>query len=127
VCESGGDSETVYLVHGSVLSLLFVEPNKLDRPGKPDEPAPRHAPQKGFRLVTCEIQNVPVSPLPISCPWHLSDLVSTETVRKKSEMAFLIIETNRWRPRDFSEIEGPYLGERVSQLGAIRLQISLGR
>jgi hypothetical protein len=33
---------------GSVLSLSFVEPNKRDRPKKPDEPAPRHAPGNGF-------------------------------------------------------------------------------
>ena len=30
-------------VGGSVLSLSFVEPNKRDRPKKPDEPDPRHA------------------------------------------------------------------------------------
>jgi len=45
-----GDSEAVYLVRGSVLSLSFVEPNKRVRPEKPDkqdrpdEPAPRQAP-----------------------------------------------------------------------------------
>jgi hypothetical protein len=35
----------VYLVRGSVLSLSFVEPHKRERPKKPDEPAPRHAPR----------------------------------------------------------------------------------
>jgi len=42
------DSKAVYLVRGSVVSLSFVEPNKRDRPRKPDEPAPRHAPGNGF-------------------------------------------------------------------------------
>jgi hypothetical protein len=42
--EVRGDSEAVYLVRGSVLSLSFVEPNRRDRPKKPDAPAPRHAP-----------------------------------------------------------------------------------
>ena len=46
-CEGEGDSEAVYLVGGSVLSLWFVEPNKRDRPKKPDGPAPRHAPRNG--------------------------------------------------------------------------------
>ena len=41
-----GDSEAVYLVHGSVLSLSFVEPNKPDRPDRPD---PRHAPRSCSR------------------------------------------------------------------------------
>ena len=40
-----GDSEAVYLVRGSVLSLSFVEPNIRDRPKKPDGPDPRHAPR----------------------------------------------------------------------------------
>ncbi len=39
-----GDSEAVYLVRESVLSLSFVEPNTRDRP---DEPDPRHALQNG--------------------------------------------------------------------------------
>ena len=43
--EGRGDSEAVYLVRGAVLSLCFVEPNTRDSPKKPDEPAPRHAPQ----------------------------------------------------------------------------------
>src|SRR5437899_12978603 len=39
-CVRGGesDSESVYLVRGSVLSLWFVEPNKRDRPTRPDGP-----------------------------------------------------------------------------------------
>jgi len=47
-----GDSRTVYLVCGSVLSLSFVEPNR---------PDPRHVPQTGFGTGSFpEIQNVPV-------------------------------------------------------------------
>jgi hypothetical protein len=42
-----GDSEAVYRMRESVLSLSFVEPNKRDRPKKPDEPDPRHALQNG--------------------------------------------------------------------------------
>ena len=38
-----GDSEAIYLMRGSVLSLSFVEPHKQDRPEKPEEPAPRHS------------------------------------------------------------------------------------
>jgi len=33
-----GDSEAVYLVRKSVLSLSFVEPHKRDKPNKPDRP-----------------------------------------------------------------------------------------
>lgn len=42
-----GDSEAVYLVRGAVLSLSFVELHTRDRPKKPDEPVPRHAPRNG--------------------------------------------------------------------------------
>ena len=45
-----GDSEAVYLMRGSVLSLVFIEPNKperLDEPDRPNRPAPRHAPRSG--------------------------------------------------------------------------------
>ncbi len=45
VCEVRGDSETVYLVRGSVPSLSFVKPNKPEKPDRRDEPAPRHAPR----------------------------------------------------------------------------------
>ena len=38
---------TFYLVRGAVLALWFVEPNKRDRPTRPDEPDPRHAPRNG--------------------------------------------------------------------------------
>ena len=48
--EVRGDSEAVYLVRGSVLSLSFVEPHTRDRPKTPDEPAPRDAPRNGFSL-----------------------------------------------------------------------------
>jgi hypothetical protein len=47
-CEGRGDSETGYLVRGSVLSLSFVEPNKPNKPDRPDKPAPCHAPRNGF-------------------------------------------------------------------------------
>ena len=40
------DSRAVYLVRGSVLSFLFVKPNKRDRPDRPDKPDPRHAPSQ---------------------------------------------------------------------------------
>ena len=43
LCEGRGDSEVVYLVRESVLSLSFVEPHTRDRLKKPDEPASRHA------------------------------------------------------------------------------------
>ena len=54
-----GDSEGVYLVRGSVLSLLFVEPNTRDRLKKPDGPDPRYAPgnvglQDIARILTLE-------------------------------------------------------------------------
>ena len=48
---SNGDSRTVYLVRGSVLSLSFVEPNKRNSPKKPDEPDPRPAPRYGFGYI----------------------------------------------------------------------------
>jgi hypothetical protein len=38
-------------VRGSVLSLSFVDPNKRDRPKKPDGPDPRHAPQNSECLL----------------------------------------------------------------------------
>jgi len=44
-CVRRGRFMAVYLARGSVLSLSFVEPNKRERPKKPDEPAPRHAPR----------------------------------------------------------------------------------
>ena len=40
------DSRAVYLVRGSILSFLFVKPNKRDRPDRPDKPDPRHAPSQ---------------------------------------------------------------------------------
>jgi len=43
--EGRGDSEAVYLVRGAGWSFSFVEPHTRDRPKKPDEPAPRHAPR----------------------------------------------------------------------------------
>jgi hypothetical protein len=43
------NSGLVYLMRRSVLSLSFVEPNKRDRPMRPDEPDPRHAPGNGRR------------------------------------------------------------------------------
>jgi hypothetical protein len=45
-----GMDQGVYLVRGSVLSLWFVKPNKRDRPKKPAEPDPRHAPREGSRF-----------------------------------------------------------------------------
>jgi len=38
---------TVYLVRGAGWSPWFVEPHTRDRPKKPDEPDPRHAPRSG--------------------------------------------------------------------------------
>jgi len=38
---------TVYLVRGAGWSPWFVEPHTRDRPKKPDEPDPRHAPRNG--------------------------------------------------------------------------------
>lgn len=50
-----GDSEAVYLVGGSGLSLSFVESNKREGPKKPNEPAPRYSPRdvglKGLTLI----------------------------------------------------------------------------
>lgn len=46
-----GNSEAVSLMRGSVLSLLFVELHKQDRPKKPEEPDLRHAPAT-CRIVT---------------------------------------------------------------------------
>jgi len=40
-----GMDQGVYLVRGSALCLWFVKPNKRDRPKKPAEPDPRHAPR----------------------------------------------------------------------------------
>jgi hypothetical protein len=48
MCVVRGNSEAVYLVRGSALFLWFVEPHKRDRPKKPDEPDPYHAPRNGF-------------------------------------------------------------------------------
>jgi len=45
-----GMDQGVYLVRGFVLSLWFVKPNKRDRPKKPAEPDPRHAPREGSRF-----------------------------------------------------------------------------
>jgi hypothetical protein len=39
--------QTVYLVHGAVWSLWFVEPHTRNRPTRPDEPTPRHEPRNG--------------------------------------------------------------------------------
>lgn len=37
--------QAVYLERGAGWSRSFVEPSKRERPKKPDEPDPRHAPQ----------------------------------------------------------------------------------
>ena len=49
---------TVYLKRGSVLSLSFVEPNQRDRPKKPEESDPRHAPRN------IDLQDLPRFPIP---------------------------------------------------------------
>ncbi len=60
-CVREGDSEAVHLVRGAFWSRSFVEPHTGDRPKKPDEPAPRHAPRKGsdplvlLRKVACPL------------------------------------------------------------------------
>jgi len=52
-----GDSEAVYLVRGSVLSLSFVESNKRDRSTRPDELNPYHVPQNvGLQDLTIILQ-----------------------------------------------------------------------
>ena len=47
LCKGRGDSEAVYLLRGSVLSLSFAEPHKRDTPARPDEPDLRHVPGNG--------------------------------------------------------------------------------
>ena len=59
-----GDSEAVYLERGAGWSRSFVEPNKRDRPKKPDEPDPRHAPGNGSQTKTPD-------PFVFSMPMHL--------------------------------------------------------
>ena len=123
----------VYLVRESVLSLLFVEPNKPDRldepdrpdrPNRPDEPNPRHAPQNSSEPLLISLQlaaNVPRFTAD-ACEQILRTMYDT---KDEGLIVFQEIDDTVTSEDQFSKVRAIELWNHSTDLG--RLELSLGR